>query len=187
VASIQYKLSKDGIKTYYVVESLSGRRKWIKAGSAKDAQKLKRQLETLEKSERIEKLGLTQSQVRIDDFFQQFADHVKLYNSPGTIKRYLYILNTFLIFLKMFHPGLKYLSQIKREHIESYQKQRSGSIELKERADGDKPGNHKEKKLPMPQTVNYEVKIFRTAFIWAYDHDLISKIPTKNIKYLKVS
>ena len=38
----------------------------------------------------------------------------------------------------------------------------------------------------MPQTVNYEVKVFRTAFIWAYDHDLISKVPTKKIKYLKV-
>ena len=182
MASIQYKMSKNGKKVYYVVESLSGRRKWIKAGSAQDAQRLKRQLEALEKSQRIERLGLTQTRIRIDDFFQRFADHVKLHNSPGTIRRYLQILNLFLVFLKMFHPGLKYLSQIKREHIESYQRQRLTSLELKSRADGDKSGNHRKKRLPMPQTVNYEVKVLRTAFIWAYDHDLIATIPTKKMK-----
>jgi integrase len=187
MASIQYKISQKGIKTYYVIEPIGGTRKWLKAGSLKDAQKLKHHLESLGKSERIEKLGLTQTQVKIDDFFQQYADHVRLHNSPGTIKRYLYILNAFLVFLKMFHPNIKYISQIKREHIESYQKQRLTSIELKTLADGDKPGNHKEKRLPLPQTVNFEVTVLRTAFIWANDRDLIPIVPTRKIKRLKVS
>jgi integrase len=187
MASIQYKLSKKGIKTYYVVEPIGGVRKWLKAGSLKDAQKLKRHLESLGKTERIEKLGLSRTQIRVDEFFQRFADHVKLHNSPSTVKRYLHILNTFLVFLKMSHPGIKDLSQIKQEHIESYQKQRLTSIDLKILADGDKPGNHNEKRLPLPQTVNYEIGVLRTAFIWAYEHDLISKVPTKKVKRLKVT
>jgi len=186
MASIQYKISKKGAKTYYVIEPLGGTRKWLKAGTLKDAQKLKQHLESLGKSERIEKLGLTQTQLKIDDFFQQYADHVRLHNSQGTIKRYLYILNAFLVFLKMFHPNIKNISQIKRDHIESYQKQRLTSIELKTLADGDKPGNHKEKRLPLPQTVNYEITVLRTAFIWANDHDLIPIVPTNKIKCLKV-
>ena len=109
-ASIQKKISKNGSKVFYVVESVGGRRKWLKAGTLKDAQQLKKQLQSLDKSQRIEKLGLTLVQLKIDDFFQQFADHVKLHNSPGTIKRYVYILNAFLTFLKMFHPSIKYLS-----------------------------------------------------------------------------
>jgi len=186
MASIQYKVSKKGAKTYYVIEPIGGTRKWLKAGTLKDAQKLKHHLESLGKSERIEKLGLTQTQVKIDDFFQKYVDHVKLHNSQGTIKRYLYILNAFLVFLKMFHPNIKYISQIKREHIESYQKQRLTSTELKTKADGNKLGNHTIKRLPFPQTVNFEVKVLRTAFIWAFEHELIPSIPTKKIKYLKV-
>ena len=59
MGSIQYKRSKTGNKVYYVVEPIGDKRKWIKAGTLKDAQKLKRQLASLEKSQRIEKLGLT--------------------------------------------------------------------------------------------------------------------------------
>ena len=154
MASIQFKKSRTGKKTYYVVVSVNGKHKWLKAGTQTDAKKLKKQIESLENSERMEKLGITTNSVRIDDFFQQYADHVRLHNSPNTIKRYLTVLNTFLVFLRMFYSNIKYVSQIKTDHIESYQKKRLESIELKIEADGDKNGNHKNKKLPLPQTVN---------------------------------
>lgn len=185
MASIQFKKNKEGKKTFYVVVSLRGRHKWLKAGTLSDARKLKKQVESLEESKRIEKLGLVPRSIRTDDFFQNFTDYVKLHNSKSTVKRYLAVLNTFLTFLKMFHPGIRHLSQLKTEHIESYQKQRLESIDLKIEADGDKNGNHKSKKLPLPQTVNYEIGVLRTAFIWAQNHELIDKIPTKKVKKLK--
>lgn len=185
MASIQFKKNKEGKKTFYVVVSLRGRHKWLKAGTLSDARKLKKQVESLEQSKRIEKLGLVPRSIRIDDFFQNFADYVRLHNSKSTVKRYLAVVNTFLTFLKMFHSSIRHLSQLKTEHIESYQKQRLESIDLKIEADGDKNGNHKSKKLPLPQTVNYEIGVLRTAFIWAQNHELIDKIPTKKVKKLK--
>jgi len=184
MASIQFKQLKKG-KVYYVVVSLAGKHKWLKAGSLANAKKLKKQIESLEKSQQMEKLGLTANTVRIDNFFQDYADYVRLHNSPNTIKRYLAILNTFLVFLKMFHPAIKHLSQLKTEHIESYQKQRLQSIELKIEANGEKNGNHKNQRLPLPQTVNYEIGVLRSAFIWAYDREHIAFIPTKKVKKLK--
>ena len=53
----------------------------------------------------MEKLGLVSETKRIDDLFQEYADHVRLHNSKNTARRYLGVLNTFLVFLKMFHPG----------------------------------------------------------------------------------
>lgn len=133
----------------------------------------------------MEKLGLTGRHKRIDHFFQEYTDHVKLRTAPNTVKRYRAALNAFIAFLKLFHPNLKYLHQIKPEIIESYQKQRLESIELKIAADGEKPGNHKNKQLPKPQTVNYEVGVLRSAFVWAHDRELIPNVPTKKVKPLK--
>ena len=185
MASVQFKKSKTGKKTYYVVVSYNSKHKWLKAGTLSDAKKLKTQIESLEKSQRMEKLGLTANTVRIDNFFQDYADYVRLHNSPNTIKRYLAVLNTFLVFLKMFHLSIKHLSQLKTEHIESYQKQRLQSIELKIEADGVKNGSHKNKRLPLPQTVTFEVGVLRSAFIWAHNRELIASIPTKKVKKLK--
>ncbi len=154
----------------------------MKAGSFVDARKLKKQVESLEKSKRVEKLGLTFRSIRVDDFFQNFADYVRLHNSSITVKRYLAVINTFLVFLKKFHPGIRHLSQIKTEHIESYQKQRLESIDLKIEADGVKNGNHSNKKLPLPQTVNYEIGILRTAFIWAQNHESPVKKTSRSSK-----
>ena len=185
MASVQFKKNKTGKKTYYVVISYNSKHKWLKAGTLSDAKKLKTQIESLEKSQRMEKLGLTANTVRIDNFFQDYADYVRLHNSPNTIKRYLAVLNTFLVFLKMFHLSIKHLSQLKTEHIESYQKQRLQSIELKTEADGVKNGSHKNKRLPLPQTVNFEVGVLRSAFIWAHNRELIASVPTKKVKKLK--
>ena len=185
MASIQFKKSRTGKKTYYVVVSFSGKHKWLRAGTQKEAKILKRQIESLENSQRMEKLGLVSEAKRIDNLFQEYADHVRLHNSKNTVKRYLGVLNTFLVFLKMFHPGIRYLSQITPDHIESYQRQRLESLELKTVADGEKNGIHRNKKLPLPQTVNYEVSVLRSAFIWAKNRDLISTVPTQKIKKLK--
>jgi len=144
-----------GINTYNVVICYRGKHKWVRAGTLRDAKLLKKEIDALDNSRRIEKLGLTGRHKPIDDFFQEYADHVndhvKLRTAPNTVKRYLSVLNTFLVFLKMFHPNLKYLSQIKPEQIESYQKQRLESTELKAAADGDKPGNPENKRLPLPR------------------------------------
>ncbi|MDD5425326.1 MAG: hypothetical protein PHN52_02400, partial [candidate division Zixibacteria bacterium] len=59
MASIHFKKSRSGQKIYYVVVSLKGRHKWIKAGSQKDAKILKKHIESLAESERFEKLGFT--------------------------------------------------------------------------------------------------------------------------------
>lgn len=184
--SIQFKKSKTGKRTYYVVVSFKGKHKWIRAGSQKDARELKRKIDSLENSKRLEKLGLSPLDKRIDDFFQEYSDYIKLRTSPNTVKRYLAVLNTFLQFLKMFHPNVKYISQIQCSHIESYQQKRLQSIELKAAADGDKPGNHKHKRLPLPQTVNYEMGVLRSAFIWANDRDLMPLVPTRKVKPLRV-
>lgn len=168
-----------------MVVSVYGKHKWVKAGSQKEARILKSKIESLENSQRLEKLGIAPHDRRIDNFFQEYADNVKLRTSANTAKRYLGVLNTFIVFLKMFHPHVRYLSQIKPEHIESYQKQRLESIELKTAADGEKPGNHANKKLPLPQTVNYEVSVLRSAFMWAYDRELIARVPTKKVKPLR--
>ena len=187
MASIQFKKTKTGKKVYYVVQSHRGIKKWVKAGTLSEAKDLKKGLESMENSERIEKLGLASKSIRIDEFFQRYIEYAKSHTSEGTHKRYKGVANFFIAFLKLCHPKLRYLNQIKREHIESYQQERLTNIELKIAGDGDGPGNHKKKRLPLPQTVNYEVSVLRSAFIWAHDREWIPNVPTKRVKKLKIS
>jgi len=58
MASIQPKKGKAGKKTYYVVICHRGVHKWVKAGTLRDAKTLKKEIESLENSKRMEKLGL---------------------------------------------------------------------------------------------------------------------------------
>lgn len=185
MASVQAKKGKNGKKTYYVVISVQGRHKWIRAGTQQQARILKRDIESLQDSQKIEKLGLTRTEKRIDDFFSEYVEYVTVRTSPNTVKRYRAAINTFLAFLNIFHSRMHKLSQIKQEHIEEYQLRRLDSVELKTAADGDKPGNHKNKKLPKPQTVNFEVSVLRSAFLWAFDRELIISVPTKKVKKLR--
>ena len=187
MASIQSKRTRTGGKCYYVVVAFGAKRKWIRAGDHNAAKILKRQLEMLEQSKRLQKLGLTAERKRIDDFFREYAANMKIRTSANTSKRYLGVINMFLVFLRMFHPNIKDISQIKSEHLESYQLQRLQSIELKKAADGEKPGNHATKHLPLPQTVNYELTVLRSAFIWAHQKQLIANVPTKHVKSLRVA
>jgi len=151
-------------KTYYVVVSAGGRHKWLKAGTQADAKKIKRQVESLQISELFERLGLSKEQVRIDDFFQQFIDHTRLHNSAATSRRYIRVVNTFLVFLKMFHPRHRMLDQITQDHIESYKRARLESLDLKAAADGEGKGIHTNKRLPLPQTVNNKTHVFLSVF-----------------------
>ena len=56
---------------------------------------------------------------------------------------------------------------------------------MKSAADGEKNGVHINKKLPKPQTVNYEIGVLRSAFIWAKNREIIPDIPTRKVKKLK--
>lgn len=187
MASIQSKSGKSGKKTYYVVLSIGGRHKWIRAGSLKDAKILKREIESLEESKRFEKLGIARKEKRIDDFFREYLEYVEPRVAPNTVKRYRATINAFIAFLDLFCSGIIRLSQIKPEHIELFQQKRLKSVKLKVKADGEKPGNHVEKRLPKPQTVNYEVSVLRSAFIWAQDRELIEQVPTRKVKKLRVA
>ena len=146
MASIQHKKTQSGKRVYYVVLSHQGKKMWIKAGTYADAKKLKKNLESMENSKRIAKLGLTSKSIRIDDFFQKYVEFAKSHSSEGTFKRYRGVVNFLIAFLKMYYPRLKHLHQINREHLEEYQQARLTDINLKIAADGDKPGNHKKKK-----------------------------------------
>ena len=185
MASIQTKVSKDGKKTFYVVVAGQGKRKWIKASSLKDAKILKREIEALGESQRRENLGLARKDWRVDRVLQEYLDYIKPRTAAGTIKRYRNVLNTFLTFLSMFHSDVKYMHQITPQVIESYQKKRLESVDLKTAADGDKVGNHKNKRLPKPQTVNSELIMLGAAFIWSHDREMIDKVPTRKVKKLR--
>lgn len=185
MASIQAQKAQNGKKTYYVVVCVSDKHKWVKAGTLQQAKVLKREIEALQESQRIEKLGLTRRDKRIDDFFQEYMDYLLLRTAPNTVKRYKAAVNAFLVFLILHYPRVQLLGQIQHEHIENYQLRRSDSVELKVAADGNKPGNHKNKQLPKPQTVNYEVGVLRSAFLWAQDRELIASVPTSKVKKLK--
>ncbi len=185
MASIQSKRGKSGKKTYYVVVAHAGRRKWIKAGTLAEAKKLKKLLEELSNSERQEKLGLLSQERRIDEFFQDYLDNVRLSASANTVKRYKAVLNTFLCFLRLYHPKILSLGQITPEVVEDYQKQRLESVELKKMADGEKNGNHVNKRLPLPQTVNYEVGVLRSVLIRAHERGLVSEVSTTKVKKLR--
>ncbi|MEP0828371.1 MAG: tyrosine-type recombinase/integrase [bacterium] len=185
MASIQSKKTKAGVKIYYVVASVKGCHKWIKAGTQADAKVLKKKIEALNATERLEKLGISSRDKRIDEFFQEYLDHVRLRTSPNSHKRYRAALNAFIAFLRIFHSNLKVLKQITPDTIEDFQQKRLESFELKTLSDGEKPGNHLHKKLPLPQTVNYEVSVIRSALIWAQDRGLISLVPTRKVKPLR--
>ncbi len=185
MASIQYKAAKNGKKVYYVVVAHGATRKWLKAGTLSNARALKKEIDSLENSKRADKLGLAPKSKRIDSFFEEYAEYVRLRTSANTLKRYKAALNAFIAFLNMFYPRLVRLSQITPEIIEDFQHKRLESIELKTAADGDKPGNHKKKRLPLPQTVNYEVGVLRSAFIWAQDRGLLGAVPTHKVKNLR--
>lgn len=185
MASIQSKKNKSGKKTYFVVVPMGDGRKWIRAGTLPEAKALKRELESMENSRRLELLGLSPKKKRIDEFFQEYADYIRDRSAPGTVTRYLSVINTFVTFLKMFHPKTKHLAQITRDTIESYQNRRLHSIELKISSDGNKPGLHSSKRLPLPQTVNNEVTMLAIAFNWAHRRALIPAAPTRTIKKLR--
>ncbi len=187
MSSVQSKRGGVGKKTFYVVVSVAGKRKWLKAGTLKDAQALKKKLDSMASVERLEKLGIATREKRVDNFFQEYLDNVRLRTSPNTTKRYKAVLNTFITFLKMYHPSLTHLAQIRQEILESYQKQRLESVELKRAADSGNCYNRKEKVLPKPQTVNYEVSVLRSVFVWAHEKELIPTVPTKRVKPLRVS
>ena len=59
MASIHFTKGKADKKTYYVVICHRGGHKWVKAGTLRDAKILKREIESLENSKRMDKLGLT--------------------------------------------------------------------------------------------------------------------------------
>lgn len=185
MASIQSKKGSNGALTHYIVVSQLGRRKWLKAGNLHDAKILKKQIESLAASDRVDKLGLAISDKRIDDFFREYLDYVRIRTAPNTAKRYKAVVNAFIAFLQLFQPNIRTLAQLNQEHIEAYQRRRMESLELKALADGEKNGAHKNKRLPKPQTVNYEVNVLRSAFLWAQDHNWISNIPTRKVKKLK--
>jgi len=117
MAIIQSKTGKSRSKTYYVVVSDFGKHKWLKAESHSNAKKLKKQVEKLTHLERLESLNTGIVQIRIDDFIEQYLDHVELHNSPVTAKRYRVILNTFYVFLRMFHSNILFLSKLKGQFI----------------------------------------------------------------------
>jgi len=185
MASIHYKKGKSGKRTYYVVVPLRRSRKWIKAGSLKNAKILKREIESYEEAKQLDKLGFTDRDKGIDEFFKEYAEYIDVRSAPRTVQRYLSVLNTFKHFLRLYHPKIKTLSQITRDTIESHQNRRLKSIDLKIAADGTKPGNHKNKRLPQPQTVNNEVTMLAIAFNWAHKRDLIQNVPTRSIKKLR--
>ena len=185
MASIHSKKGIAGRKTYYVVVSLQGRHKWIRAGTLAQAKSLRRDIEDMRETERAERLGIAARSKRVDEFFQEYTEHVRLRTSPNTLKRYRACLNAFVAFLNLYQPKVRQLSQVTPEVIEEYQQKRLESVELKVLSDGDKPGNHKNKQLPLPQTVNYEVSVLRSAFVWAHDRGLIPGVPTKKVKSLK--
>ena len=187
MASIQFKKGKGGKKVYYVVVSLSGRHKWIRAGTQQQARVLKKNIENLQENQKVEKLGLTRREKRIEAFFSEYLDYVSARASLNTVKRYRAAVNAFLAFLGLYCPRIQRLSQLRQEHVEKYQLRRLDSIELKIAADGDKPGVHRNKKLPKPQTVNYEVAVLGSAFVWAQDRELLSRVPTAKVKKLKVA
>lgn len=184
MASIQKKKSASGKLTYYVVVAHAGKRKWLKAGSQKDARILKKQIESLDNSNRLEKLGLTAEHIRIDEFLDKFTEYVTFHNAASTTKRYGAIIRTFREFLRMFHPRITRLDQVTREHIDSYQMKRLESIDLAESVNSS-PYGHKKKLLPKPQTVNYEITVLRTAFLWAKERGWITDSPTDNFRKLK--
>ena len=96
MASIQSKKSKTGKITYYVVVCFRDQHKWLKAGTLANARILKREVEAMEQSRRMEKLGLGAKDVRVDDFFDEYLNRVKLTSSANTVKRYRAGLNAFV-------------------------------------------------------------------------------------------
>jgi site-specific recombinase XerD len=71
--------------------------------------------------------------------------------------------------------------------LEDYQQKRLESVELKRAADGDRYGTHRRVHLPLPQTVNYELSVLRSAFIWGQQRGLTDQVPTRQVKKLKVA
>ncbi len=185
MASIQNKINKQGKKIFYVVVPLKNKRKWIRAGTKQQATNLMRQLSEVREEELYERLGFTQNLISVEDYFNRFLEFVKLHNQSSTLKRYSAIIHTFQVFLNKYYNFLSHISEIKLEHIEEYQNIRLNSLDLKNEADGNKIGTHTKKKLPTPQTVNFETNVIRTAFLWGQDRELIKNVPTEKLKKLK--
>ena len=186
MASIQSKFGKSGKKTFYVVLSILGKKKWIKAGTRQNALIIKKQLEKLETSQIIDKLNFTPNSISLKEFINKYLEYAQLHTSSGTYKRYAGILETFCTFLNMFYPKIKELAQISTEVIESYQSNRLNSFDLQAKVKGTSNGSHKKIRLPKPQTVNFEVVVLNIAFVWAQERDYIVECPTKKIKKIRV-
>ena len=146
MASIQKKTNKKGKVTHYVVVSAEGKKKWIRAGTLQEAKTLKRGIEALAQDEQREKLGLTLKPCRVDTFFEEFLEYARLRTAPNTVKRYRAAINAFIAYLIIFCPQIREIAQVRKEHVEDFQKRRLESVELKAAADGEKNGVHRPKR-----------------------------------------
>src|SRR5690606_12759746 len=81
---------------------------------------------------------------------------------------------------------VRFLRQVSPEVIESYQNKRLKSIELKLRTERGDGFSKTSKRLPEPQTVNFEVTVLRTALIDALNHGFLESVPTQKVRPLRV-
>ncbi len=185
MASIQVKKTKTGKPIHYVVVLRGGKLKWLRAGTKTAAQTLKREIEALDSEQQRERLGLVDEQRRIDDCFSEYLEYVTLRTAASTVQRYRGVLNTFMSFLTIYWPRVSMIHEVTLRHVEDYQRRRLTSLDLKRAADGGRSGTHTSKRLPKPQTVNYEVSVLRSVFVWGHQRGYLSRIPTKGVAALK--
>lgn len=182
------KLRKRG-NTYFVDFRIGNKR--IRKNVGKDKKLAEIALKDIEVRIARKDSGLVIKDYEIDKFFEEYLEYSKTNHSPSTFNRYRGIIDHYKKFLKD-KPWISKLSDLNAKFFEDYKTHRKTMPVSKNgqpvRIKDDQSLNNGNAKMgAKTNTINMEIKTFRTILNMAIKWDYLSNNPMKGVTTLKVN
>lgn len=181
------KLRKRG-KSYFVDFRIGNKR--IRKNVGRDKKLADIALKDIEVRIARKDTGLIVKDYEIARFFEEYLEYSKTNHSPSTFKRYRGIIDHYKRFLKE-KPWISKLSDLNAKFFEDYKTYRKTMFISKNgqpvKIEDAKSNNGNVKKGAKSNTINMEIKTFRTLLNMAIKWDYLSNNPMKGVTTLKVN
>jgi len=151
-------------KTWYIDYRINGKRIVKAIGRSKKIAQLA--LEDIEVQIAKGRAGLQIERVSITEFFSNYINHINVNLSPRSAERYREIIRHFKNYLAKLEDSPHYLHEITPLLLEKYKQSRVEKI--------------------ANQTINYEVRILKTAFNFAIKMGYLRENPAKKVSKIKI-
>lgn len=161
----------------------------------------------------IELHGGAPEGLSVTEGIRRFADFLRVNRRASTTRRYSRVLRTFSrCFLKVHHPDVERLRQVKPAHVEGYKQRRAGgelteaegeaerereqALRLRQREQPKSSrranaaygwlGRKRLRRVVTPRTVNYELRVLATFFGWAIRNNLLALNPASGVERFRI-